>query len=105
MTDKTTRPHDSKQHRYRVHLFAVVRVSFEVTANSFDQAAEKVLRDPLTHERLHALKGSDYDDSEEWQEEVTVDQLDERGELLVANDSCVTETVNVKDIDPSLPVA
>jgi hypothetical protein len=83
------------QSRYRVHIYAVVRVEFEATAETFEDAAEVVVKDPATHERLQAIKGDDYAYAEDYQAEVVVDRLDEAGQVIDH------DTVDVSQIDPS----
>lgn len=64
--------------KFRVHVYAVVRVPFDVEAENFNDAADKVLNNPATYEQLNGLPNY----ADETQNLVTVDKLDENGKFV-----------------------
>jgi hypothetical protein len=67
--------------KHKVHVYAIVRVPFEVEAESFEDAAREVLNAPATHERLHAIPGY----AEDFEEELVVDRLNKNGHMVASN--------------------
>jgi hypothetical protein len=85
---------------YKVYVYAIVRVDFDAEGTSCREAAEKIILDPATHQRLHEIKGDDYSYSGEWLEEAEVDQVDEHGKWVIIDNQGVTEIVDITGIYP-----